>query len=103
MGTVVDPEWTIKGAPYPWWQVDLGALHNIEKVVLYNRLDHYSNNLKDFSIEVLHLEGDREVVSRIYFENTVESIAIATFKERTEGQIIRVRLNGDTSLHLAEV
>ncbi|QEG38846.1 DUF1553 domain-containing protein [Roseimaritima ulvae] len=45
----------------PWWEVDLGSLQTIERVVIWNRTDNgVGSRLANFSIEVL--DEDRQVL-----------------------------------------
>lgn len=47
----------------PWWEVDLGQLHAIDRLVLWNRTDQGTvERLKDFSVEIL--DAQRQVVWR---------------------------------------
>jgi putative heme-binding domain-containing protein len=52
---------TREGTRNPWWEVDLGAEHPIEQIVVYNRTDgNLGQRLKDFTLKVL--DADRRVV-----------------------------------------
>jgi hypothetical protein len=84
--------------PQAWWQVDLGAVTDIGKVVLYNRTDCCSGRLADFDV-LLSNDGITWQIATVF-------VGIAP--ARTElsiagsGRFVRVRLRGTGYLTLAE-
>jgi len=44
---------TVPGGGSRWWQVDLGGTFPIEKVVVYNRLDKYSEKMSGFVVHIV--------------------------------------------------
>mmetsp|Transcript_46388 Transcript_46388/g.68492 ORF Transcript_46388/g.68492 Transcript_46388/m.68492 type:complete len:339 (-) Transcript_46388:423-1439(-) len=89
----------------PWWQVDLGGVHTIEHVVLYNRMDCCSDRLKNFHVELMdqNKEGAWEVTADVKQDDEAGPITLTKFKEGSKGKIVRVRLEGTGVLSLAEV
>lgn len=84
----------------PWWQVDLGELHRIDKVTVYNRTDCCAERLNGFVVDFLAQDGS---LIRSYQHNGAAG-------RRTEipvgivGRYVRVRLPGaERYLSLAEV
>ncbi len=50
-----------EGTQSPWWEVDLGAEHPIESIVIYNRTDgNLGSRLNNYTVKVL--DRDRKVV-----------------------------------------
>jgi putative heme-binding domain-containing protein len=52
-----------EGTENPWWEVDLGGDHRIERIVLHNREGALGGRLKDFSLKVL--DKDRVEVFKL--------------------------------------
>jgi len=89
----------------PWWQVDLGAVYNLEKVVIYNRADARSKDLKRFYVDILNAnaDGSWEIEDHVYSEDEAGLVALVTFKKGIKGQVVRIRVDGHASINLAEV
>ncbi len=43
--------------PTPWWQVDLGGMHDIATVVIHNRTSCCGSRLRDITVFILNSEG----------------------------------------------
>uniref|UniRef100_UPI0011EFEAAB galactose-binding domain-containing protein n=1 Tax=Pareuzebyella sediminis TaxID=2607998 RepID=UPI0011EFEAAB len=95
----------------PWWEVDLGADHTVDQVVLYNRSDGNQSRLRDFYVLVSALPfapgasledllGDAGI-ARAYFPGPAGPSE--TFSLTAEGRYVRVQLSGSGILHVAEV
>ncbi|WP_149303609.1 galactose-binding domain-containing protein [Pareuzebyella sediminis] len=95
----------------PWWEVDLGADHTVDQVVLYNRSDGNQSRLRDFyvlvsaapfpagaTLEELLEDGN---VTGAYFPGPAG--ASETVPLNAEGRYVRVQLSGNGMLHMAEV
>ena len=87
---------TAPGDPDPWWEVDLGGMRDIGRIVLWNRTEACcSGRLTNFRVAIL--DGDRNLVYEdFHFEDpgafpdtTVEGYAIDLPGGRS-GQIVRV-------------
>jgi len=89
----------------PWWQVDLGAVYKIEKVVIYNRGDARSEHLKRFHVDILNADADGswEIEDHVYSEDEAGLVALVAFKKGIKGQVVRIRVDGYASINLAEV
>ncbi|SHJ13130.1 galactose-binding domain-containing protein, partial [Pseudozobellia thermophila] len=95
----------------PWWQVDLGSLHTLGVLDVYNRSENFAYRLRNFYVLVSptpfpdgsglgDLLSDGEVES-YYFSGQAgpqESIPL-----NTEGRYVRIQLSGTGILHMAEV
>jgi hypothetical protein len=85
--------------PQGWWQVDLGAVIDIGKVIIYNRTDCCGDRLANFDI-LLSNDGSNWQVATSF-------AGIAPAKTELSivgsGRFVRVRLQGTEYLSLAEV
>lgn len=93
-----------------WWEVDLGAVENIGIMNIYNRTDCCKNRLSNFYVfvsdvpfvsttlgDVLNQTG---VTPYFFTEHPNTSISLAV---NQTGRYVRVQLNGQHFLSLAEV
>lgn len=90
-----------------WWQVDLGELHEVSEVILYNRTDEQSQRLSNFEI----------IYSETPINNSADGQVFGTYKDYPRiylkctapnnkpvlARYIRVALKGRNNLSLAEV
>ncbi len=95
----------------PWWQVDLGNLANIQKVLIYNRTDCCQGRLNNFyvlwsnqpfdssaTLDQLLLDPD---VGKVNFSGSAgleENLFIGA-----EGRYVRIQHTREIQMHLAEV
>ncbi|MEM6630131.1 MAG: SdrD B-like domain-containing protein [Bacteroidota bacterium] len=95
----------------PWWQVDLGELSSIYILRVFNRTDCCRESLKDFHVffsqlpisteaTVTDLQADDDV-SHFRYSGTIDSVGEMPI--RAVGRYLRVQLEGNTVLSLAEV
>ena len=92
--------------PQAWWQVDLGAVYQIDQVVIYNRTDCCSEKLSNFSLWVTKTDvaGSNLAAPGIWRRNYPGKAGRKTvFKVNHPGRFVRVQLNGENYLHMAEV
>ena len=95
----------------PWWQVDLGAVSNIQQVKLFNRTDCCQGRLRDF-----HLLTSNQAFSptaslaELLTDPNVQDSYIAgaagvenVYNIVREARYVRIQLSGSNILHLAEV
>jgi len=89
----------------PWWQVNLGAVHIIEKIVIYNRMDSLSKSLKKFYVEVLNLNanGTLETVGEVFSEEEAGAVSVVNLGKRATGLLVRIRIDGKAILNFSEV
>jgi len=80
-----------------WWQVDLGADADLDRIEIFNRTNCCSDRLSDFSVSVLDAD-DKIVWTRFYSNPPSPSLNINL---DAIGQKVRVNLDG--ILSLAEV
>ena len=95
----------------PWWEVDLGAVSQIEQIKLFNRSDAYQNRLKNFYLFIsdgsmaatasLNELINDPTVQHIQFPGTVGSSEVIAVG--LSGQYVRIQLSGSGILHMAEV
>jgi hypothetical protein len=90
----------------PWWQVDLGALHGIESVVVYNRLDQKLRCV-DFDILVSEDAASWSVAyakrDGVPFGGADGKPFRHDFVPPTSARFLRVQLAGSNFLHLDQV
>ena len=98
------------GDAQPWWQVDLGKVYWLDRVVVWNRTDAHGELLAGFVV----LVSDTPFVSGSLAETKAQAgvSQLATsgvpgpvtevFVERT-GRYVRIQLPTAASLHIAEV
>ena len=84
----------------PFWQVDLGAIHDIDEIVLFNRTNCCSERLNNFTVSVLDAAGET-VFSQ--FVSNVPNPSLSINARGISGRQVRVQLNGTGTLSLAEV
>ena len=87
----------------PWWEVDLEEDVVIQKVLIYKRLDHYSDDLSGFTATLFHSDGS--IVEQVIVGQTSDEKKIEILFNDTTGRKVRIQLNGTESriLSLAEV
>jgi alpha-L-fucosidase 2 len=96
--------------PEAWWQVDLGAVTEIDEIRLWNRTDCCAERLTDFYVHV----SDQPFASTSLAETLADPDVWSYHHEGTAGtpsvvevgragRYIRVQLAGENALSLAEV
>ncbi|MEP5341604.1 MAG: T9SS type A sorting domain-containing protein [Algibacter sp.] len=83
----------------PWWQVDLGANKEIGEIRIYNRAEN-RETLYNFTVTVTNTSG-LEVFAKTYTEYPDPLLAIET--GNITGQIVKIQLNGEGTLSMAEI
>jgi len=89
----------------PWWQVDLGATHELERVVIWNRTAAAERAAR---LEVLLSEDGRQF-RQVYQHNGTVFFGFNDHKplevplHRERARIVRLALPGRTCFHLDEV
>jgi len=89
----------------PWWQVDLGSVHDVTNIIIFNRVDMFQAQLSDFYVGVLNqVSGNWEVAAQIHHRNNAAERAGFHFDPAAKGQIVRVHMNGcDKFIHVLQV
>jgi hypothetical protein len=89
----------------PWWQVDLLGRHEIEEIVIYNRLDSDSDRADSLRILVsfngVHWRELPEWTGGRF--GGIDGNPARVRPANTEAEFIRLQLKGWTILHLDEV
>jgi hypothetical protein len=89
------------GSDFPFWQVDLGTVHQIEEIRVRNRRDHFQYRARSLTVEVSTNAKDWVVVHSglQHWYDTV------TFKlgGQVKGRFVRLRLQERTLMHLDRV
>lgn len=85
-----------------WWQVDLGADHNIDEIVIYNRTDSCcTERLSNFVVLMWDAEGNRTLRK---FNTTTPDPSVTISLGDFIGKTIKIKSNvTGSSLNLAEV
>jgi hypothetical protein len=87
---------------FAWWEVALVSDFSIENVVIWNRTDSFADRLKNFTVSVL--DNGVVVGSIVYNMPTGPAPSVnLTFASPLVGDTVRVQLNYQEYLHLAEV
>jgi hypothetical protein len=85
----------------PWWQVDLGSTENIGDIKIFNRTDGCCvSRLSNFTVSVINANGTT-TFSKTY--NTAPNPSLTVDAGGASGKIVRVALNVNNRLSLAEV
>ena len=84
----------------PWWQVDLGGLFSIRKVVLYNRSEE-KQRLKRFSV-LLSVHGHDWVEVAKKDDDLVFNLITIDIQDERVCRFVRIRLAGLGFLHFRE-
>lgn len=84
----------------PWWEVQLSGLSTIESIVVYGRTNCCVDRLSNYTVSILNDNGET-VFSRDFSDapnpsNTVDVAGV-------QGRTVRIELNGNEALSLAEV
>jgi hypothetical protein len=95
----------------PWWQVDLGKLSAIQAVQIYNRTDCCSERLADFYVFVSAIDMTGKTLAQLAADPAVSKLHVDTLAGAANitlplsamGRFVRVQLNTNSFLSLAEV
>ncbi len=96
--------------PNSWWEINLGAIHQIEEINIWNRTDCCTSTLSNFHILIsnspfistdLNTTINQQDVSNYYIDS--EAGLPTTELINTTGQFVRIQLAGTAALALAEV
>jgi hypothetical protein len=86
-----------------WWKVDLPDDNSlIEKIVVWNRLDCCSDRLSNSEVQIIDKDGNIVARKEIEEAGNVRSFEFE-FDQRTFGKTVKVMLDGNNHLQLAEV
>ncbi|WP_299436370.1 carbohydrate-binding protein [uncultured Aquimarina sp.] len=84
----------------PWWQVDLESSYSIDEIVVFNRTDCCTNRLSNYTVSIINSDGDT-TFSKSFTSAPNPSITVNA--GGVTGHIIKVQINGNGTLSLAEV
>jgi len=90
----------------PWWQVDLGSVHDVTDIIIFNRVDMFQAQLSDFYVGVLNqVSGNWEVAAQIHHRHSAAERAGFHFEPAAKGQIVRIHMGGckDRFIHVIQV
>jgi YVTN family beta-propeller protein len=94
----------------PWWQVNLGADHDISKIILWNRTDCCGDRLANFYVFVSATDMTGRTLSSIVADSSIwkyqvlgQAGASLSIPAAAAGRYVRVQLTGTNFLQLAEV
>lgn len=89
---------------WPWWEVDLGVESFVQDVWITNRKNCCGGRLRDATVSLL--DSDRNVVETRLIKGSVGNgkLVQKVFNEDTSfGRYIKISMNRNDCLHLAEV
>lgn len=93
-----------------WWEVDLGAMFNVDQVNIYNREDCCTDFLSDYYVLIADQPfGDRSLTELLNdpsinsYRQTDPAARPTEVTANTTGRFVRVQLNGTSFLSMAEV
>ncbi len=84
-----------------FWQVSLGRNYSLSDIKIWNRTDCCTNRLENFTVSVMNSLGATEF-SQSYPGPVLPTLDIP-FTTAITGETVKVELNGQNYLHLAEV
>ena len=86
-----------------WWQVDLGAVHPLNAVRIFNRGNNTGSRLTDFSVHVSNFpfSGDNTDTTSYRYPGTAGPETVINLYRNA--RYLRIQLNGTNFLQLAEV
>jgi len=90
----------------PWWEVDLGRIYPIDRVVVYNRRDGCRERARTLSISVRSdtKEAGTSVYSRAdSFVDTPAGVPLVVELRGRCARFVRIQLHEHTALHLQQV
>ena len=88
------------------WQVHLGGMHEVDNIIIYNRVGCCPERLSNFTLElVVPKDGFWVTNAYVEVENEMGAVGLFTFPkgERSRGSVVRLQLKGCGILSLAEV
>lgn len=89
-----------KEEPQAWWQVDLEAPCTIDSITIYNRSDKGAEKLSNYTVSIIDTTG--KTVWSTHQEN--HSAPSTTLKTGgSKGKLVKIQLDGNGPLHIAEV
>lgn len=105
-----NPDFThTKDGTDPWWQVDLGAVYDVEEIVIWNRTDCCWERLKNYYVmlsetPITSNSTTKNVVSKGSFSANTPNVTTNFGVNGKKGRFIRIfTQNGTMPLSLAEV
>ena len=88
----------------PWWRVDLGAVHSVANVLIFNRRDCCLERLRDFHMELFN--EDKSVgsyVHQTFKSGMADPLTFFHFPHGSKGRFVQITLESNDILSLAEV
>ncbi|MEM7799605.1 MAG: galactose oxidase-like domain-containing protein [Chloroflexota bacterium] len=94
----------------PWWEVDLQSIQQIDSIRIWNRTDCCAANLSDFYLFVAEQPFGNQSLTEIlaredvninHYPGTAENVSDMIIDQ--PGRYVRIQLNGQNHLNLAEV
>lgn len=93
----------------PWWRVDLGAMHNITEIWVFNRMDHAGLEMRAARLAV-EIAGKDAAYAEVFRYDSPQPFGgadgkplVVRFNPAREGRFIRLRLLQREFLHLNQV
>ena len=90
----------------PWWQVDLGTIVALDRMLLYNRCDHTAGRASRLAVLV---SADGQTFRQVYqhdgsvFYGQPDDKPLAVKLNDVQARFLRIQVPGNNCLHLDEV
>ncbi|GAA3612796.1 alpha-L-fucosidase [Flavivirga amylovorans] len=91
--------WTLE-EEQPWWRVDLGKTYPVKEITIFNRTDADTEQLKDFTVTLHDAAGN---VLWKSVQKDIPNPMVRINVPNIEGRFVKIQLNGNGALALAEV
>ena len=89
------------GKDFPFWQVDLGQMHRLDRIVVHNRTDDFQYRARKLIVEVSLNRRDWTLIHQglLYWDGALE----LPLGGAVQARYVRLRLDERFRLHLARV
>ncbi|PIX09037.1 MAG: hypothetical protein COZ75_08985, partial [Flavobacteriaceae bacterium CG_4_8_14_3_um_filter_34_10] len=91
------------GTDSPWWEVDLLDVYDISSISIYNRTDCCPDRLNNFTIMVSNQPFQGNYGGEVFNADKSSFTNSKTFTNNKRGQYVRIFIEGNGILSLAEV
>jgi len=105
-----DLQHTLDEDSEPWWEVDLGEMATLDRVVIYNRTDKLQSRLNNFYVLYSDAPFGARSLADLLADTGIEREFFSgaaglqeTFTISTTARYVRIQKTGSGPLHMAEV
>jgi hypothetical protein len=86
----------------PWWRIDLGEVHEVHKLKIFNRNTYHTGRLKNFTVRFYDVNND-EIAGTAYPVSGTVAESIEIHRYVSGAKYVEIKLNGTDYLQLGEV